>query len=203
MKGNFPVRFGERGGETHQPHGWKVRPASTLRTGGLLLAAYHHATPEQVDQRQPKLFGQEIAPHTAALARINILLHQAPAVIATGDTLMMPQFLDGDTIRRFEAIVTNPPFGLRGDRYYREQLQHDPYSRFLYGPPTSTADVAFVQHVVASLNHTGRAALLVPPHILFASGHEVHIRRWLIERDILEAVVSLPANLLLNASITT
>jgi type I restriction enzyme M protein len=80
-------------------------------------------------------------------------------------------------------------------------LENDQYKRFVYGIPSRTADFAFIQHIIASLNNEGKAIVIVPSRVLFASGHEGEIRKRIVESDLVEAVIGLGPSLLTNTSI--
>ena len=114
MKGNFQVRFGERGGETRWLKGQKVRPAPTLRSGSLLLKVGDEAgTPVT-------LYGQEKDAATSGLARMNMILHNNPtALIMQGNTLTDPKFKDGDTLKTFDLCGREPAV-------FRQTLEHGP-----------------------------------------------------------------------------
>ena len=114
MRGNSHVRFGERGGETHQPQGWKVRPAPTLRTGGMLISALDEVKRAGGEHRTLGLFGQERNHMTAAIARMNLVLHGVEDfAIARGDTLVEPGFSENDRLMTFDVVLANPPYSIK------------------------------------------------------------------------------------------
>jgi type I restriction enzyme M protein len=167
-------------------------------TGSLLLTAHQRMI--EVQGEAPQLFGQEIRHEVAALACVNMALHNVgTATIVNGDTLTTPRFVDHSRIRRFDAVICNPPIGLGATE--RRLHEYDPFGRFPYGLSRYSGDVAFLMHIVASLSETGRAVTLVRPTFLFASGQEGRIRRELVDSDQIEAVITLPGNLLFNTAI--
>ena len=97
-------------------------------------------------------------------------------------------------------MIANPPFSLKNWGY--EEAQHDPYRRFRFGiPPKGYGDYAFVQHMTATLNHKGRAGIVLPHGALFRGGAEGKIRKGILEEDLLEAVIGLPSNLFFGTGI--
>jgi type I restriction enzyme M protein len=205
---------GARSGEFYTPHNLSVLMAELLApepgssiydpacgTGGLLLAAYRLTEPTGSDS-DTLLFGQEINPQTAALAKIHMTLRGLSASLATGNTLLDPCFVEGSHVKQFDYIVANPPIGVRLNDSELWDLRNDPYHRFI-SPIPKMADYAFIQHIVASLSKQGRAAILVGLRTLFVSGREGEIRKWLIQQDVIEAVITLPRNLLPNTSAPT
>lgn len=132
-----------------------------------------------------------------------MLLHELDnADIRLGDTLLDPKFLTADgRLRTFDIVIANPPFSLKN--WGREQLRAgDPYGRLAFGlPPKNYGDLAFLQHMIASLNDTGRAGVVLPHGPLFRSGGERRIRQGMVDEDLIEAVVGLPAKLFYGTSI--
>lgn len=118
--------------------------------------------------------------------------------IACADTLTQPAFLDGSQLRKFDIVLANPPYSIK--QWNREAFANDKWGRnFLGTPPQGRADYAFIQHILASMNpDTGRCAILLPHGILFRK-EEQEIRKNLIEKDLIEAVIGLGPNLFFNA----
>jgi type I restriction enzyme M protein len=171
----------------------------TCGTGGMLLAVLAHVQARGGDGRTllGKLFGQEKNVTTAAVARMNLLLHGIDDfVIAQGDTLRNPAFTDAaGGLATYDLVLANPPFSL--EQWGREVWEHDPWGRAFAGLPTdSSGDYAFVQHMVKSMAPgRGRMAVVLPQGALFRGGVEGQIRRKLLELDLVEAVIGLAPNL--------
>ena len=169
-------------------------------TGGMLLAAVEHVHARGGDPRTffGKIFGQEKNLTTASVARMNLFLHGLEDfVIERGDTLRNPVFADASTggLGTFDVVIANPPFSL--EAWGRELWESDPWGRAFAGLPTdSNADMAWVQHMVASMaTGTGRMAVVLPQGALFRSGVEGQIRQHLLKADLVEAVIGLAPNL--------
>jgi type I restriction enzyme M protein len=172
-------------------------------TGSLLSACYSHAVRAGGVGGQPMLYGQEINPQTAALAKINTMMHaDAPVSIATGNTLLAPKFVSDSSVQQFDYVIANPPLGFQLNPETLAQLRMDPFERFSYGVPKRTAELVFLEHVLASLKDTGRAAMTISPRALTIPGEEENLRRRLVESDLVEAVISLPARLLSNTDVS-
>lgn len=152
---------------------------------------------------EQKIFGQEINPVIAELARIRATLLGAVNVeIAVGDVLENPQYVEDGVLQRFDRIYSESPIGLRKQKL--EKMENDPYNRFMYGlPPKSRMDWAFISNGISSLNENGKAVFLTSLGPLFRSAMEQRIRRKIIELDLVEAVIALPSNLLEYSSIST
>lgn len=148
------------------------------------------------------LYGQEITGETWALAKMNMFLHSMDnARIEWGDTLRSPKLLENDTLMKFEVVVANPPFSL--DKWGHEKAENDPYRRFHRGvPPKSKGDYAFISHMIETTTaDSGRMAVVVPHGVLFRGSSEGTIRQKLIEENLLDAVIGLPANLFYGTGI--
>ena len=172
----------------------------TCGAGGLLIEAA--SLVEHGGSRDFALFGQEVNGSTWALARMNMFLHgKDGARIEWGDTINSPALVEADRLMRFNVVVANPPFSL--DKWGGKEVEADRYSRFWRGmPPKSKGDFAFISHMIeVALPQEGRVAVVVPHGVLFRGGAEGRIRRALIEENLLDAVVSLPANLFPTTSI--
>ena len=170
-------------------------------TGGMLIEAIRQMHNEQA--AYGKIFGQEKNLSTSAIARMNLFLHGAKEFkILREDTLLHPQFLQGGTIRRFDCVLANPPFGLKG--WGAEAFSADQWGRNIWGcPPDSNADFAWLQHMVCSMKkETGRCAVVMPQGVLFHGGKEGEIRKQLIESDKLEAVITLVGGVFYGAGVS-
>lgn len=147
-------------------------------------------------------YGQEMNRTTYNLARMNMILHDVhyrKFDIKQEDTLENPQH-NG---KQFEAIVANPPFSAQ---WSAKPLftSDDRFSQYGKLAPSSKADYAFVQHMIHHLAENGTMAIVLPHGALFRGGAEQHIRRYLIEdKNYLDAVIGLPANIFYGTSIPT
>lgn len=166
-------------------------------SGSLLIRAA-----KEVGSDNFALYGQEVNGATWALARMNMFLHAKDAAhIEWCDTLNSPALIEGDHLMRFDVVVANPPFSL--DKWGAENAPSDPYHRFWRGvPPKSKGDYGFITHMIAIARHrSGRVVVIVPHGVLFRAAAEGRIRRALIEENLLDAVVGLPANLFTTTGI--
>ena len=151
------------------------------------------------DARTLGLYGQERIHITAAIARMNLVLHGVEDFeIVAGNTLSQPAFIGRDHLRTFDVVLANPPYSIK--KWNREAWQNDPWGRnFLGTPPQGRADYAFFQHILTSLDPTtGRCAILFPHGVLFRN-EEAEMRRRLVELDLLECVLGLGPNLFYNS----
>ena len=156
----------------------------------------------QADERDFALFGQESNGTTHALCRMNMFLHGMDSFrIEWGDTLRNPKLVENDQLMKFDIVVANPPFSL--EKWGVEAAAADPYHRYHRGlPPKSKGDYGFITHMIETAREgTGKVAVIVPHGVLFRGGAEGKIRRRLIEENLLEAVIGLPANLFFGTGI--
>lgn len=166
-------------------------------SGSLLIRAA-----EEVGSDNFALYGQEVNGATWALARMNMFLHAKDAArIEWCDTLNSPTLIEGDHLMKFDIVVANPPFSL--DKWGAEHAAADQYKRFWRGvPPKSKGDYGFITHMIEiARRQSGRVAVIVPHGVLFRGGSEGKIRQALIEENLLDAVVGLPANLFTTTGI--
>src|SRR5699024_9492236 len=147
------------------------------------------------DFRTLKLYGQERNLTSSAIARMNMFLHGIEDFeILRGDTLREPAFFQADGLKTFDCVIANPPFSLKN--WGAENWANDPYGRNIAGvPPKGNGDMAWVQHMIKSMNENGRMAVVLPHGVLFRKGREGEIRKALLEMDLLEAVIGLGPNI--------
>lgn len=172
----------------------------TCGSGGMLVKCLNYLQDKGEEWRGVKLFGQEVNVLTASIARMNLYLNGVEDFsIACNDTLKYPEYLDGSQLRKFDVVLANPPYSIKN--WDREAFASDKWGRnFLGVPPQGRADYAFIQHILASMDpQTGRCAILLPHGVLFRED-EREIRKALIEKDLIEAVIGLGPNLFFNAS---
>ena len=167
----------------------------TCGSGSLLLRIGNEANVRHY-------YGQELNSTTYNLARMNMLLHEVSFQnfdIELGDTLEHPHFED----MRFEAVVANPPYSANwsADAKFLDDERFSSYGKLA---PKSKADFAFVQHMIYHLDDNGTMAVVLPHGVLFRGAAEGVIRQYLIEeKNYLDAVIGLPANVFYGTSIPT
>ena len=169
----------------------------TCGSGSLLLKAADES-PKGVT-----IYGQENDNATAALAKMNMILHDCPtAEIWKDNTLAAPYFKNKDsTLKTFDFVVANPPFSTKAWSNGFDPA-NDLYSRFEYGiPPAKNGDYAFLLHIIRSLKSTGKAAVILPHGVLFRGNSEAGIRKELIKRGLIKGIIGLPANLFYGTGI--
>lgn len=207
---NFASDAGKKGGEFYTPPEVSrllariVAPKPGDRicdpccgSGSLLIRAAR-----EVGSEDFSVFGQELNASTWALCRMNMFLHGLDnARIERGDTIRNPKLVEGDALMRFNVVVANPPFSL--DKWGADTANVDRFKRFWRGtPPKSRGDYAFISHMIESMNQTdGRVGVVVPHGVLFRGGAEGAIRQRLIEENLLDGVIGLPANLFYGVGI--
>ena len=177
----------------------------TCGSGGMLLEAVHYLERHGKNPKSLTLFGQEMNLNTWAICKMNLFLHDIDdAFIERGDTLRDPKHLVAEgskVIKTFDRVLANPPFSLKSWGY-DEWTGGDKFGRDPYGcPPKSYGDLAFVQHMVASLKPHGMMGVVLPHGILFRGGSEGKIRQGLLEEDLIEAIIGLPSNLFYGTGI--
>lgn len=209
--GQFAAGAGKKAGEFYTPQQVSKILAKLVTVGKDKLKSVYDPTcgsgslllrvAKEVNEVS-NFYGQELNRTTYNLARMNMIMHDVhyrKFDIKQDDTLEHPQHLD----QRFEAIVANPPFSAKwsaNDLF----LSDDRYSQYGKLAPSSKADFAFVQHMVHHLDENGTMALVLPHGVLFRGAAEGHIRKYLIEdRNYLDAVIGLPANIFYGTSIPT
>lgn len=214
----FADDAGKKGGEFYTPkmvvrliveclqpqEGMKIYDP-TCGSGGMLLESVHYLERNGMNPKSVSLYGQEMNLNTWAICKMNLFLHDIDdAFIERGDTLRNPRHLvseESKTLKTFDRVLANPPFSLKqwGKDIWEKG---DPYGRDKYGcPPKSYGDLAFVQHMIASLNSKGKLGVVLPHGILFRGGAEGRIRKGILKDDILEAVIGLAPNLFYGTGI--
>jgi type I restriction enzyme M protein len=168
-------------------------------SGSLLLQATKHVDPHVIEEG---FFGQEINHTTYNLARMNMFLHNInydKFNIQLGNTLTDPHF---DSDKPFDAIVSNPPYSVKWKGSDDPTLIND--ERFAPAgvlAPKSKADFAFVLHALSYLSSKGRAAIVCFPGIFYRGGAERKIRKYLVDNNFVETVISLAPNLFYGTTI--
>lgn len=173
----------------------------TVGSGGMLVQTRNYLEEQGEDPANLSLYGQEMNLNTWAICKMNMFLHGVfSADIRKGDTLGSPEHTQDGELMTFDRVIANPPFSLKG--WGKEAADADPYGRFPYGtPPQNAGDLAFVQHMIASLNAEGMMGVVMPHGVLFRGSSEKAIRQGILEDDLLEAVIGLPAALFYGTGI--
>ena len=218
----FAEGQGQSAGEFYTPKevGWLMarlinpEPHTTIYdpacgSGGLLIKPrllFKETHPDQ-QSAAPQIYGQELNATTFAMAKMNAFLHDfIGADLGIGDTFRNPGFVDGNSgLQRFDYVLANPMWNQK--EYDETFYANDSWGRFTYGvAPSSSADWAWVQHILASLKGNGRAAIVLDTGAVSRgsgskqSNRERDIRKGFVENDLIEAVILLPENLFYNTS---
>ena len=209
--GQFAAGAGQKAGEFYTPQAVSTILAKIVTTGKHRLKSVYDPTcgsgslllrvAKEVDE-VAHFYGQEQNRTTYNLARMNMILHDVSYHdfdIRHEDTLERPAHID----KKFEAIVANPPFSAQWSANPLH-LSDERFSQYGKLAPKTKADFAFVQHMVHHLDDNGIMACIAPHGVLFRGAAEGHIRRYLIEdRNYIDAIIGLPANLFYGTSIPT
>lgn len=209
--GQFASGAGKKAGEFYTPQEVSKVLAKIVTTGKSKLKSVYDPTCGSGSlllrvAREVKdvsnFYGQEMNRTTYNLARMNMILHGVhyrKFNIKQEDTLEHPQHLD----KQFEAIVANPPFSAEWSANPLFTTD-DRFSQYGKLAPASKADFAFVQHMIYHLAENGTMAIVLPHGALYRGSAEEHIRKYLIEdKNYLDAVIGLPANLFYGTPIPT
>ncbi|ALS37502.1 type I restriction enzyme M protein [Enterococcus rotai] len=225
--GQFAASAGKKGGEFYTPHQISKILAKlvtneltesentftvydpTMGSGSLLLTV-RGEVPGGDRSGAVKFFGQELNTTTYNLARMNLMMHNVSysnMTLSNADTLESdwPDGMDSQGIdrpRSFDAVVANPPYSAKWDNT-ESKLKDPRFSEYGKLAPSSKADFAFILHSIYHLNSTGTMAIVLPHGVLFRGAAEEKIRQTLIEKNYLDAVIGLPANLFYGTSIPT
>lgn len=221
MIGQFASDAGKKGGEFFTPPMVSevlariVEPEEndriydpTCGSGSLLIR-----TAKKVPNKKVAIYGQERNGQTNSLCKMNMFLNgYDDAKIEWGDTISNPKHLDEfGNLMKFQRIVANPPFSLdkwaegfagENDKKFKMEASLDKYKRFDWGiPPKGRGDMAFVLHMIHSLAEEGTMATILPHGVLFRGSSEQKIRKELIDRNYLHAVIGLPESLFYGTGI--
>lgn len=210
--GQFASGAGKKAGEFYTPQEVSKILAKIVTTGKNRLKSVYDPTcgsgslllrvAKEVKD-VTNFYGQEMNRTTYNLARMNMILHGVHYLkfdIKQEDTLEHPQHIND---MPFEAIVANPPFSANWSANPLF-LSDDRFSQYGKLAPASKADFAFVQHMIYHLAENGTMAIVLPHGVLFRGAAELHIRKYLIEqKNYLDAVIGLPANIFYGTSIPT
>lgn len=218
----FADSAGKKGGEFYTPRSVVRMMVRLLKptldhdiydpccgSGGMLIAAKDYIDEHGQDGRKANLFGQENAGTVWSIAKMNMLLHNiGSADLRNEDTLGEPQHVENGELRRFDRILTNPPFSINWgskdkDRSGNYAWQPKFRERFFHEVPLGSkkADLMFLQHMLHVTRDGGMIATVMPHGVLFRGGDEGKIRRRIIEDDQIEAVIGLGPQLFYGTGI--
>ena len=216
----FAEGSGQSAGEYFTPtevgylmaHIMRPRPGETCHdyacgSAGLLIKLQLVARETDPTSHVPlKLYGQELQADSYAVAHMNAIIHDMDVRIERGDTMINPKFKDAaGRISGHDMVVANPMWN---QDFNQELLENDPFDRFrpAGGVTTGKGDWAWLQHTLACLNERGRAVVVLDTGAMTrGSGsknedRERNIRKWFVERDLIDGVLLLPDNLFYNTS---
>ena len=170
---------------------------------GTLLMNIAHA----IGEEKCSIYSQDISQKSSSLLRLNLILnnlvHSIPNIIQ-GNTILHPYHTEGEKLRRFDYIVSNPPFKMDFSDFRDDLATNANHERFFAGipsvPPKKKESMAiyllFIQHITYSLKEGGKAAIVVPTGFVTAqSGIEKKIREKMIQEQMIAGVVSMPSNI--------
>ena len=190
----------------------RPRPGETCHdyacgSAGLLIKLQLVARETDPISKIPlRLYGQELQADSYAVAHMNAIIHDMDVQVERGDTMINPKFKDtAGRIAGHDIVVANPMWN---QDFNRDIFENDPFDRFgsAGGVTTGKGDWAWLQHTLASLNERGRAAVVLDTGaVTRGSGarhedRERNIRRWFVERDLIDGVILLPDNLFYNTN---
>jgi type I restriction enzyme M protein len=169
----------------------------TCGSGGMLIEAKSYVQARYGDASRLSFYGQESNGTTWSLCKMNMLFHDIyDAEVLQGDTLGDPQHVDQGELKRFDLVIANPPFSENYSdiKNFRDRFQY-------WMPKKKKADFMFVQHMISVLKDNGRMAVVMPHGVLFRGSEEKSMRKWLVQRGIIETVIGLPQGLFYGTGI--
>ncbi|WP_206431580.1 type I restriction-modification system subunit M [Deinococcus psychrotolerans] len=210
----FADSAGKKGGEFYTPRevvrlmvrlihpqpGMRVYDP-TVGSGGMLIQSRQFVEEHGGDPSTVSLYGQDSSGSSWAMAKMNLIMHGIhDADLRNEDTLAKPQHRDEKgQLLFFDRVIANPPFSLN---YSRNDLEFTDRFEYGYTPESGKkADLMFLQHMLKVTREDGMVATVMPHGVLFRGGEEKSIRKGLLDDDVLEAVIGLPANLFYGTSI--
>jgi len=173
----------------------------TAGSGGMLIQSVDYIKANGGNERNLTLHGQERNLNTWAICKMNLLLHGlSDHRIEKGDTIRDPKLVEDGELILYDRVIANPPFSL--SNWGSDEAEADSIGRFRFGiPPKDKGDLAFIQHMIATLNYEGKAGVIMPHGVLFRGGAEGKIRQEILEEGLIEAIIGLPSNLFYGTGI--
>lgn len=171
----------------------------TCGSAGMLISCIAYLKEHGLEWRNLKVYGQEINQLTSAIGRMNLFLHGVETFdIANADTLINPVFIENGQLKTFDIVLANPPYSI--SQWDRDAFASDKYGRNFLGVPNQIrADFAFIQHILKSMDEkTGRCAILLP-HGILNRYEEQDMRTKMIQKDLVECVISIGKHLFYNS----
>lgn len=166
-------------------------------SGGMLIETKNYVDSRYGTADELTFYGQELSGTTWSLCKMNMLFHEIyDADILQGDTLVDPQHKEDGELKRFDIVIANPPFSAN---YSKIANFRDRFNFWM--PEKKKADFMFVQHMMSVLKNNGRMAVVMPHGVLFRGGDEQNVRKSMVDKGILEAVVGLPQGLFYGTGI--
>lgn len=220
--GEFADSAGKKGGEFYTPRSVVRMMVRLLKptldhdiydpccgSGGMLIAAKDYIDEHGQDGRKSNLFGQENSGTVWSIAKMNMILHGIDSPdLRNDDTLGEPQHVENGELRRFDRILTNPPFSLPWGSKDKDKAGNYTWQpkfpeRFFHQVPLGAkkADLMFLQHMLHVTRDSGMIATVMPHGVLFRGGDEGKIRQKIIEQDQVEAVIGLGPQLFYGTGI--
>ena len=173
----------------------------TCGSGGMLIESVKYISNHGGNPRNLVLEGQDVNYGTIGMCKMNMVLHGIEDFkIEYGDSITNPKLVEGGKLNVYDRVLANFPFSMDWDN---KNAARDPYNRFRFGIPPSQdkADFAFIQHMFASLNQNGQAAIICSQGVLFRGNEEESIRKKMINEDIIVGVIALPPKLFYGTGI--
>ncbi|MFB9068466.1 type I restriction-modification system subunit M [Pseudofulvimonas gallinarii] len=221
--GEFADSAGKKGGEFYTPRSVVrmmvrlIKPSLAhdiydpcCGSGGMLIAAKEYIDEHGEDGRKANLFGQEFNGTVWSIAKMNMLLHGiSTADLQNEDTFADPRHIENGELRRFDRVLTNPPFSINWGNTEKNADGTPAWApkfpeRFRFGQVplgAKKADLMFLQHMIAVTRDGGMIATVMPHGVLFRGGEEKTIRAGIINEDLLEAVIGVAPNLFYGTGI--
>jgi len=213
----FASNAGKKGGDNFTPEEVNILLARLMKPGagdsicdpafgsGSLLVHVASQVPLKTGTTHPdcRIYGQEIDEDNWNVARINLVINGINQFnLEKGDTIRQPALVENGVLKKFDIVVSNPPFAF--ENFNTREAAKDIYHRFRRGmPPQTKGNYAFILHMLETVSEEkGRAGVIVPHGVLFRLGTEKQIRESLIRDNLLEAVIGLPANLFFGTGIS-